>query len=672
MRGSDDPQQQQEQRDDQREAGQLEASPRGFSAYNRSLSTASNASDRAPARSPLRGVDARQYLSAGGPTLGSNGDAGSTAGAQAASVSTGVVHVPLANVDGRVFERLARFRLLPPALKLQSDAAVAYLLAPAVFHTIFDSPSLLHRAICWARNACDGKDFSFSTSGSPRVSGARLLRSLRRYLQVANGMGTQDADAAQQLAQTLVLGGLLSPEREKKRRFTGPVLDAGNDDMDVELLGVLDDHKHLYELVAPGARSLGSSSSAKRAGDRVVSVWDVTDGAMRAGFVFRKPPRKHVLQSGCRGASSASSLGSDEHVLPLNGRVSGARERRVYAVVNGPRRHALVLFRDDVARSQLAYVALRDAIAQYAASPSSPRPASSSRQGGRPPLLYHGLQVWYQPSTECDESRCETLDFLDKRAQERWLRALLDAGATYREVHVDLAAWSAPTASFYALMASKRHHPRGRYQPVSLARADPDDDVLDFATLRGRVVLVVNMPTKEPSKAEAAGVDMGAQLRELVELADRFGPDGLTVLVFPCAQFGDCDDSDDSDDSSDADNDVMDDLSGPTEGTTDDATDSAASTTGNDSAWSQFVEVLAPCDVNGPDAHEVFLFLNARLPGRFGPCVDGDYCKFIVNRRGVPVKRFPPVRAELMTETPETNKCELAHAVHEQLHGRAD
>jgi len=173
-------------------------------------------------------------------------------------------------------------------------------------------------------------------------------------------------------------------------------------------------------------------------------------------------------------------------------------------------------------------------------------------------------------------------------------------------------------------------------------------------------VLVVNMPTKEPSKAAAARVDMGKQLRELVELADRFGSDGLTVLVFPCAQFSDCDDCDD-------DNGATDEMDRQTEAATDNATDSSARTS-NDSGVSPFVQVLAPCDVNGPDAHEVFLFLNARLPGHFGPCVDGDYCKFVVSRGGEAVERFPPVQTAQM---PETDQCKLARVIRAQL-GRRD
>lgn len=622
-------------------SSQLVSSPRGFSAYNRSLSNASNTSTASPPRSPSQG--ARQYLSKGGPILGDT----ASPGASNLAAATREVHVPLDNVDGRVFERLARFRLLPPAVKLQSDAATAYLMAPAVFPTVFEAPSLMHRAACWSRNHFKGRDAWFSTTDNPRVTGARLLAALRRYLKVADASGSQHADLAQQLAQTLILGGLLSPEREKKPERTSSVLNAGDADLQVELLGVFDDRKHWYELVAPSARAVGFAA----ADDKRVSVWDVADGAIRAGFVFRKPPGKHTSEK----VSACNCRDTDDETSAS--RISKRREAQVYVVVNGPRLHELAIFDNDVARSQIALVPLRDAIAQYA-----PVARMSTR---RTPRLCHGLQVWHQTRDGKDHSRCETLDFVNKQEQERWLRAILDAGAKYREVHLDQQIWGAPDASFYTLEAARQHRD-GRLQTLSLSPSHGDgEEILRFETLRGRIVLVVNMPTKEPPKTADPRMDIVEQLRDLIGLADRFGPDGLTVLVFPCSQFSDCDDDGSGD-------------SGDSEGGIDDATEGTVTTldttesgdVGGDSTWSQHIEVLAPIDTNGPKAHPAYLFLNARKPGRFGPCVDGDYCKFLVNRRGEPVERFAGFQGELVPSTPEAVKCNLAQSIQDLL--RAD
>jgi glutathione peroxidase len=54
-------------------------------------------------------------------------------------------------------------------------------------------------------------------------------------------------------------------------------------------------------------------------------------------------------------------------------------------------------------------------------------------------------------------------------------------------------------------------------------------DVLDLATLKGRVVLIVNV---------ASQCGYTKQYKELQELHAKLSPKGLTLLGFPCNQFG--------------------------------------------------------------------------------------------------------------------------------------
>jgi hypothetical protein len=53
-------------------------------------------------------------------------------------------------------------------------------------------------------------------------------------------------------------------------------------------------------------------------------------------------------------------------------------------------------------------------------------------------------------------------------------------------------------------------------------------------------------------------------------------------------------------------------------------------------------ELFEKADVNGSHARPVFMFLKAKLPGTFGSFVKWNFTKFLVDRNGVPYKRFSP------------------------------
>jgi glutathione peroxidase len=54
--------------------------------------------------------------------------------------------------------------------------------------------------------------------------------------------------------------------------------------------------------------------------------------------------------------------------------------------------------------------------------------------------------------------------------------------------------------------------------------------------------------------------------------------------------------------------------------------------------------VFEKCDVNGRDAHPVYRFLRASLSDVLGSSVKWNFAKFLCDRQGRPVKRFPPPR----------------------------
>lgn len=50
--------------------------------------------------------------------------------------------------------------------------------------------------------------------------------------------------------------------------------------------------------------------------------------------------------------------------------------------------------------------------------------------------------------------------------------------------------------------------------------------------------------------------------------------------------------------------------------------------------------VFTKRDVNGSLARLTFLYLNAHLPGRFGPFAEWSFTKYLVGRDGKPFKRY--------------------------------
>jgi len=120
---------------------------------------------------------------------------------------------------------------------------------------------------------------------------------------------------------------------------------------------------------------------------------------------------------------------------------------------------------------------------------------------------------------------------------------------------------------------------------------------------RGKAVLIVNIPY-----GEAADNKNFAQLQEL---QDKYR-DRLAVLGFPCDQF------------------------------------SKHEPHGEEAIKDFFrkqgltFDVFSKIDVNGANAHPLYVFLKSEKHGWFGDFVKWDYTKFLVNAEGKPVKRYAP------------------------------
>jgi glutathione peroxidase len=130
-----------------------------------------------------------------------------------------------------------------------------------------------------------------------------------------------------------------------------------------------------------------------------------------------------------------------------------------------------------------------------------------------------------------------------------------------------------------------------------------DDSVENISDYIGKVLLVVNV---------ASECGFTSQYRELQSLYQEFHGKGFEILAFPCNQFG-------------------------------------AQEPGTAEQIQAFCKVnygvtfpvFKKINVNGPDAHPLFEYLKTAAPGLLGTeAIKWNFTKFLINREGLPVKRF--------------------------------
>ena len=127
-----------------------------------------------------------------------------------------------------------------------------------------------------------------------------------------------------------------------------------------------------------------------------------------------------------------------------------------------------------------------------------------------------------------------------------------------------------------------------------------------LADFGGKALLVVNTASK---------CGFTPQYKGLEELWEKYRDKGLVVLGFPCNQFG-------------------------------------KQEPGDEGEISQFCELnfgvsfplFKKIDVNGADAHPLYVQLKKRAPGVLGSSgIKWNFTKFLVSRDGSKVKRFAPM-----------------------------
>ena len=130
---------------------------------------------------------------------------------------------------------------------------------------------------------------------------------------------------------------------------------------------------------------------------------------------------------------------------------------------------------------------------------------------------------------------------------------------------------------------------------------------VDLSAYEGQVVLVVNTASQCGFTPQYAG---------LQELYEEYGDRGLTVLGFPCDQFGNQE-------------------------------------PGTEDEIGAFCErnfgvtfpLFSKIDVNGDDAHPLYKWLRAQKGGLLGSKVKWNFTKFLVGRDGEVIDRYAPTTA---------------------------
>lgn len=61
--------------------------------------------------------------------------------------------------------------------------------------------------------------------------------------------------------------------------------------------------------------------------------------------------------------------------------------------------------------------------------------------------------------------------------------------------------------------------------------------------------------------------------------------------------------------------------------------------------------MFSKINVNGDNAHPLYKYLKSKVDGTFGNFIKWNFSKFLINREGIPVKRYSPTTKPLEIET---------------------
>ena len=127
---------------------------------------------------------------------------------------------------------------------------------------------------------------------------------------------------------------------------------------------------------------------------------------------------------------------------------------------------------------------------------------------------------------------------------------------------------------------------------------------IDFNDFRNKTILIVNTASK---------CGFTPQYEGLEKLYQQYKDQDFVVLAFPCNQFN----NQEPGDSSSIKNNCL-------------------------INYGVSFPVFEKVDVNGKNAHPLFTFLKAKLPGFITNSIKCNFTKFLIDAEGNPIKRFAP------------------------------
>jgi glutathione peroxidase len=136
---------------------------------------------------------------------------------------------------------------------------------------------------------------------------------------------------------------------------------------------------------------------------------------------------------------------------------------------------------------------------------------------------------------------------------------------------------------------------------------------------RGKVLLIVNV---------ASRCGFTPQYKGLQALQETYGPKGFDVLAFPCDQFGHQEPGTDAEIASFC-----------------------------DTSYSITFPLFSKINVNGKDAHPLYVWLKDQKGGLLIDAIKWNFTKFLVGKDGTVIRRYPP------TATPESIEKDIAAAL---------
>lgn len=145
---------------------------------------------------------------------------------------------------------------------------------------------------------------------------------------------------------------------------------------------------------------------------------------------------------------------------------------------------------------------------------------------------------------------------------------------------------------------------RGKQTLRDFHAAFPDGFLQPLGAYYGQVVLIVNTASK---------CGLAPQFLALEQIYQRYREAGFVVLAFPCGQFL----NQELDDATEVINHCRD-------------------------KWGLTFPIFAPVEVNGDNAHPLFVWLRSQTGGILGDAVKWNFTKFLVDRSGRARARYAP------------------------------